>query len=279
MTAQTRRAAVLGHPVAHSLSPVLHRTAYRYLGLDWVYEAVDVEPAALGDFLASLDSSWVGLSLTMPLKEAVLPLLTSVDPEAARLAAVNTVLLDPVGSERPRRHGVNTDVTGMVRVLADCEAPVGCGVTLLGGGATARSSLGALAHHGAGEVVVCVRRAEVGEQLVRLGRELGLDVRWRAFDQAAAALSAPLVVATLPAGAADHLAGQVPGRPGQLVEVRYDPWPTPLADAWAAAGGRVVGGLELLVHQAVEQVRLMTGRPVPAEVLRSAGSAALAARG
>jgi shikimate 5-dehydrogenase len=278
MTGPTRRAAVLGHPVAHSLSPVLHRAAYRYLGLDWAYEAADVEPAALADFLAALDPSWVGLSLTMPLKETVLPLLTSVDPEAARLASVNTVLLDPAGGEQTRRHGTNTDVAGMVRVLAGCEAPAGRQVTVLGGGATARSTMGALAHHGAGEVVVCVRQAEVGDRLVRLGRDLGLDVAWRGFDRAGAALAAPLVVTTLPARAADHLAGELPDRPGQLVEVVYDPWPTALAVGWAAAGGRVVGGLELLVHQAVEQVRLMTGRPVPADVLRSAGSAALEAR-
>ena len=280
MTAPLRHAAVLGHPVVHSLSPALHRAAYRQLGLDWDYQAVDVEPAGLSGFLDSLDSSWVGLSLTMPLKEKVLPLLTSVDAEAELLASVNTVLLGPGPTGVPSRHGANTDVTGLVALLVGASVPVGTEVTVLGGGATARSTLGALARRGAGPVTVCVRRAASGDALVRLGLTLGLDVRWRAFDDAAAPLGAPLVVATVPAGASDSLVSRVPhSAAGVLVDVLYQPWPTPLAAAWAAAGGVVVGGLELLVHQAAEQVRLMTGRDVPVGLLRQAGAEALAARG
>lgn len=274
MTAPVRRAAVLGHPIAHSLSPVLHRAAYRALGLGWEYDARDVAPGELAEFLAALDDSWAGLSLTMPLKEAVLPLLTSVTDEAALLRAVNTVVLGRGGT----RHGANTDVTGLVQVLAEADAPVGCDVTVLGGGATARSTLAAVARRGSGLVTVCVRRREAGAELVQLGRSLDVEVRPVPFGSAVDAVAAPLVVSTLPAGATDNVVGQVPGSPGLLVDVAYDPWPTPLAAAWSAAGGTVVGGLELLVHQAVEQVRLMTGRQVVAGLLRRAGEEALAAR-
>ena len=274
MTPPVRRAGVLGHPVAHSLSPALHRAAYRELGLDWDYQAVDVTPEHLAAFLDSLDSRWVGLSLTMPLKEAVLPFLASIDDLARRLGVVNTVLLAPNGA----RHGANTDVPGLVQVLTEAEVGAGADVTLLGGGATARSTLAALGTYGAGRVTVCARRADAGRQLVDLGGELGLTVRARGFDEAPEALAADLVVATVPAGATDALAASVPARPGKLLEVVYDPWPTRLAAGWAAAGGSVVGGLELLVHQAHEQLWLMTGERVPTDLLRAAGSAALADR-
>ena len=112
-----RRAAVLGHPIAHSLSPVLHETAYRNLGLDrmgWNYTSVDVTAPALGAFIDSLDSEWAGLSLTMPLKEVVLPLLDEVDADAASVRAVNTVVFDD-----GRRKGYNTDISGLVGILSD----------------------------------------------------------------------------------------------------------------------------------------------------------------
>lgn len=269
-----RRAAVLGHPVAHSLSPALHRAAYRYLGLDWSYEAVDVDVDGLAAFVDGLDEVWVGLSLTMPLKEAVLPLLTDVEPEAATLRSVNTVLLGPDGGRR----GVNTDVTGLERVLAEAAAPRGTPVTVLGGGATARSALAALARHGVAAVTVCVRRREAGEELVAIGSTMGLAVEWVPYGRAADRLGVPVVVTTVPAAAAGSLADVVPASPGLLVDVLYDPWPTPLARAWASRGAPVVGGLPMLVHQAAEQVRLMTGRDVPVEVLRSAGEQALASR-
>lgn len=274
MTGGHRRAAVLGHPIAHSLSPVLHRAAYRALGLDWRYDAVDVTPDRLADFLAGLGQEWVGLSLTMPLKEAVLPLLTTVSPEADRLASVNTVLLGEAGE----RHGANTDVPGLVAVLAAAGAEPEQEATVLGGGATARSTLAALAGHGASRVTAVVRRPAVGEQLTRLGAGLGIEVVSIGFDQADRALRAPLVVSTVPPRGADPLAGAVPDSPGLLVDVVYDPWPTALAAAWRGAGGVAVGGLELLVHQAVEQVRLMTGQEVPASVLRAAGEQAAGTR-
>lgn len=279
MTPTAHRAAVLGSPIAHSLSPVLHRAAYAELELPgWAYDAYDVDEAALPAFLDGLDGldgEWAGLSLTMPLKAAVLPLLDSASAVVKTVGGANTVLL-----RDGHRIGENTDVAGLRAALASTGVATVDRAVLLGGGATARSAVAALA--GLTPLVQAyVRTASRAAGLAATAGavEVGLDVLdWPA---AAGALDAPLVLNTTTAGAADGLAASVPARPGVLVEVLYDPWPTPLAAAWAAAGGVVVDGLELLVAQAVLQVGLMTGAAVdPARlspILRAAGQAALAA--
>lgn len=270
-----RRAAVLGSPIAHSLSPVLHRAAYGELGLTgWSYDAHDVSADALPAFLDRLDEAWAGLSLTMPLKDAVLPLLDTSSSLVRAVGAANTVLLgDGV------RRGENTDVPGMVAALR--AAGVGQVETaiVLGGGATARSAVAAVAEV-AGSVTAFVRTTSRAHELARTAEATGAGLVVRPWAEAA--VDAPLVVNTTPAGAADGLAAVVPARPGVLFEVLYDPWPTPLVSAWRARGGTVVDGLELLVHQAVLQVALITGAAVDAAalapVLRAAGERALAAR-
>ncbi|MDT3399203.1 shikimate dehydrogenase [Streptomyces sp. B1866] len=271
-----RRAAVLGSPIAHSLSPVLHRAAYAALDLsDWRYDRFEVDEAALPGFLARLDpAEWAGLSLTMPLKRAVLPLLDEVGGSAAAVEAANTVVFTGAG----RRTGDNTDIPGMVAALAERGVTRVPAAAVLGAGATASSALAALARVCDGEVTAYVRGPARAAEMLRWGRRLGVAVRTADWSAAAEALRAPLVVATTPAGAADALAGYVPDRPGTLFDVLYDPWPTPLAAAWAARGGAVVGGLDLLVHQAALQVELMTGRPAPLAAMRAAGEAALVAR-
>ena len=260
-----RRAAVLGHPIAHSLSPVLHLAAYRALGLAWEYDRIDMTGDRLASFVGGLDASWVGLSLTMPLKEDVLPLLDEADDVVLATRAANTVVLSG-----GRRIGANTDVEGIVRTLADAGAGAVGTATVLGGGATARSALAALSRIGASHVVAYVRRPEAGADLRRTGDALGLTVGLEPWDDAAQGLTASVVVSTVPRGAADQLAASVPTTAGTLLDVVYDPWPTPLAAAWRDAGGAVASGLDLLLHQAVEQVRLMTGRTPPLDVLRAA---------
>ncbi len=272
MPRHTRRAAVLGHPIDHSLSPVLHRAAYDELGLDWKYTAVDVTAEELPGYLASLGPEWVGLSLTMPLKEAALELLTEVDPQAAKVRAVNTVLLDG-----PNRAGLNTDITGLQAIFADAQVGGASTVTIVGAGATARSAVAALAEVGVAKVVVIARRPEAVTELGALAKDLGLASDGGTWPPTAEALGGDVVVSTVPAGVAATI--PTPASPGLLVDVLYHPWPTPLAAAWEAAGGRVVGGLELLVRQAVEQVALMTGRRPSIACLRTAGLAALAERG
>ncbi|MFI9204375.1 shikimate dehydrogenase [Streptomyces sp. NPDC053048] len=275
-TRHRRRAAVLGSPIAHSLSPVLHRAAYADLGLDeWTYDRFEVAEAALPGFLDGLDGSWAGLSLTMPLKRAVIPLLDEVSDTARSVEAVNTVLL----TEDGRRLGDNTDIPGIAAALRERGVEKVEAAAVLGAGATASSALAALARICDGEVTAYVRSAERAAEMRGWGERLGVSVRTADWSRAAEALTAPLVIATTPAGATDALAGEVPEHPGTLFDVLYEPWPTPLAAAWAAHGGTVLGGLDLLVHQAVLQVERMTGRvPGPLAAMRAAGEAALAAR-
>jgi shikimate dehydrogenase len=269
-----RRAAVLGSPIAHSLSPVLHRAAYDALGLTgWTYEAYDVTEDRLGEFLAGLDETWAGLSLTMPLKAAVIPYLDAAAPVVEAVGAANTVLLAD-----GRRVGENTDVPGMVSALAEHGLDRVEHAAVLGGGATARSALAALAAVTA-SVTTYVRTAARADALQATAAAVGLELEVRPWAAARDALAAPRVVNTTPAGAADGWVAAVPRTVGTLFEVLYDPWPTPLAAAWGARHGEVVDGLDLLVHQAVLQVGLMTGAEVDvpgfAPLLRKAGEQAL----
>jgi shikimate dehydrogenase len=269
-----RRAGVLGSPVAHSLSPLLHRTAYTALGLDWRYDAYEVTEGELPAFLAGCDASWVGLSLTMPLKEAVLPLLDDIEEAAASLASVNTVLLSG-----GRRIGINTDAPGLAEVLRGAGVAAPPRVTLLGAGATGRSALAAVRSVDGAHVDLVVR--DVGQHADRihgLAERLDLSVRLHPWDAAASLLDAPVVVSTVPAAAGAALAGAVPALPGLLCDVLYDPWPTSLAASWERGGGVVRGGLDLLVAQAVLQLAAMTGSAVAPELLHRAGAAALAER-
>ncbi|MEU9763832.1 shikimate dehydrogenase [Streptomyces sp. NPDC047985] len=270
------RAAVLGSPIAHSLSPVLHRAAYAELGLThWTYDRFEVDESGLAAFMAGLDPTWAGLSLTMPLKRAVIPLLDCVSETASSVEAVNTVVF----TEDGRRTGDNTDVPGMIAALRERGVEKVASAAVLGAGATASSALAALSGICAGPVTAYVRSAERGREMRGWGERLGVDVRTSDWARAAEALHAPLVIATTPAGATDALTGAVPERPGTLFDVLYEPWPTGLAAAWAAQDGTVIGGLDLLVHQAVLQVERMTGRaPAPLAAMRQAGEAALAPR-
>ncbi|MFI0927247.1 shikimate dehydrogenase [Streptomyces sp. NPDC021012] len=274
--AAARRAAVLGSPIAHSLSPVLHRAAYAELGLDhWSYDRFEVDEAALPGFVAELDATWAGLSLTMPLKRAVIPLLDEISDTAASVEAVNTVVLRGDG----RRVGDNTDIPGMIAALRERGVEKVESAAVLGAGATASSALAALARICAGPVTAYVRSEARAEEMRGWGERLGVDVRTADWERAAEAFDAPLVIATTPAGTTNALATAVPDTVGTLFDVLYDPWPTPLAATWSDRGGKVVGGLDLLVHQAVLQVEQMTGVPrAPLAAMRAAGEQALAAR-
>ncbi|MCZ9352632.1 shikimate dehydrogenase [Streptomyces mutabilis] len=269
-----RRAAVLGSPIAHSLSPVLHRAAYAELGLEgWTYDRFDVDEAALPGFFAELGPEWAGLSLTMPLKRAVIPLLDEISETAASVDAVNTVVLTGDG----RKTGDNTDIPGMVAALREHGIEKTETAAILGAGATASSALAALARICTGEIAVYVRSEARAAEMRGWADRLDADVRIADWADAEEALRAPLVVATTPAGTTDALAAAVPEMPATLFDVLYDPWPTTLAARWSAHGGAVVGGLDLLLHQAVLQVEQMTGRsPAPLAAMRAAGERALA---
>ncbi|MFJ9645311.1 shikimate dehydrogenase [Streptomyces sp. NPDC101206] len=267
------RAAVLGSPIEHSLSPVLHRAAYQELGLaDWSYDRFEVDEAALPEFVSGLGPEWAGLSLTMPLKRAIIPLLDGISDTAAAVEAVNTVVL----TEDGRRLGDNTDIPGIVAALHERGVDKVESAAILGAGATASSALAALARICTGEVTAYVRSRLRADEMLQWGERLGVPVRTEEWSHAAEALTAPLVIATTPAGATDKLVSAVPDAPGTLFDVLYEPWPTALAAAWSERGGRLLGGLDLLVHQAVLQVEQMTGCPAgPLAAMRAAGEAAL----
>ncbi|MFI6898352.1 shikimate dehydrogenase [Streptomyces sp. NPDC050256] len=275
-TDRRHRAAVLGSPIAHSLSPVLHRAAYAELGLDdWSYDRFEIDEQTLPGFVEGLDGSWAGLSLTMPLKRAIIPLLDSVSETAASVEAVNTVVL----TEDGRRTGDNTDIPGMIAALRERGVEKAESAAVLGAGATASSALAALSQICTGPVTAYVRSRERGDEMRGWGERLGVEVHIADWAEAEQALHAPLIIATTPAGATDGLMDAVPEHPGTLFDVLYEPWPTGLASAWEGHGGSVIGGLDLLVHQAVLQVEQMTGRsPAPLAAMRQAGEQALAAR-
>ncbi len=269
------RAAVLGSPIAHSLSPALHTAGYAALGLEgWQYGRHEVDESTLAAFVTGLDpAEWAGLSLTMPLKRAIRPLLDTVSDTARAVDAVNTVVLDRDG----RRHGDNTDVPGLVNALRERGVERVESAAVLGAGATASSALAALAQVCDGEVTAYVRSAGRAVEMRALGERLGVPVRTADWADGARALAGPLTVSTTPVGATDGFAAQLTAAPGVLFDVLYHPWPTALAAACLERGGTVLGGLDLLVHQAVLQFERFTGVPRgPLAAMRAAGEAALA---
>ncbi|MGZ4450380.1 MAG: shikimate dehydrogenase [Nocardioides sp.] len=266
------RCAVLGDPIAHSLSPVLHRAGYAALGLDWTYDAHRVAADGLPAFLAGLDASWRGLSLTMPLKRTVLGLAPAATDRARLTGGANTVLL-----EEGRMVLVdNTDLPGAVAAVRERYAgPVTAG-TVLGGGATAASTGLALVELGAREVTLLVRSPERAAEAAAAVARHPAAPSVRVGSLADDVPTGEVVVSTVPATAQDPaLVARCADVP-VVFEVLYDPWPTPLA---AAVGDRVlVGGLDLLVHQALLQLEIFTGRSCAVDVLRDAGETALAER-
>jgi shikimate dehydrogenase len=262
---------VLGQPIAHSLSPALHRAAYTALGLEgWTYDRVQMDEAGLPGFVAGCDASWRGLSLTMPLKVVALG-LGEVDPLAALVGAANTLVF----TDR-ERHVYNTDVGGLVAAVRRVADTSPERVTILGSGATARSALVSAAQLDAGTVTVVARSPAKGEALQEVSDALDLRLEVRAWDRPLP--PADLLVSTVTAGAADLRADEIAASAAVVFDAVYDPWPTPLARAADAAGRTVLNGLDLLVGQAVLQIELMTGRTVSPDLLLAAGEAELAAR-
>ncbi|MBT1003724.1 shikimate dehydrogenase [Paenarthrobacter sp. DKR-5] len=268
-----RRAAVLGHPIGHSRSPALHRAAYRALGERIGYKAVDLTEQTLPAFMARVrqEAGWCGLSVTMPLKTAMIPELDELTGWAARLKVVNTVTFAQDGGAR-RLTGHNTDVAGIVNALRHAGVRPQPRAGILGGGGTAVAAVAALSELGAPAADIFVRDPSRAAAAVDAAAAVGLAVRLLPFEDAAEALPAlDVVVSTLPPRGADSLAeelaavlaakGSTALDGARLLDVAYDPWPSRLAQAWQQSGGGIVPGLEMLIYQAVEQVKLFTARP------------------
>lgn len=249
-----RRLEVWGDPIAHSRSPRLHAAAYAELGLDWEYGRRQVPEASLVPNLEGMDASWRGLSLTMPLKHAAARRAVTLDEDARRTGAVNTLRLEDDGP-----HGFNTDVGGLARALAEYGVTAPERVRILGAGATATSALVSAVRSGARQVEVRARRPEAAAALRELGDELGVPVSTLAIDETPIA-PVDVTIATLPGGTdLGPIADALASIGGPLVDVVYGGWPTPLAQAWRRAGRAAHDGRGMLLHQALLQVRIFVG--------------------
>ncbi len=270
-----RRAAVLGSPIEHSLSPVLHEAAYRALGLHgWQYDKIECDEAGLPRLVGSMGPEWAGLSLTMPLKRVALAVADEVSPLAAAVGAANTLVFPPAGGRRAD----NTDVTGMVSALREAGLTRVGQAVILGAGGTAQSALAAVRELGLRSPAVRVRNLARTGELRETAERLGMRpvISGGLFTEPLPA--ADLVISTLPGGAADPLSATRWKPDTMVLDVVYAPWPTSFAGSALAAGCPVVSGLTLLLYQAVAQVELMTGYPGPVEAMRTALVAAVAAQ-
>ena len=254
-----RKAAVLGSPIAHSRSPQLHLAAYRALGLDgWTYDRIECTADQLPSLVKGFGPEWVGVSVTMPGKFAALRFADERTERAQLVGSANTLVRTPVGWRAD-----NTDIDGVKGALG----PIAGRAAVLGSGGTAPAVVVGLAELGAQDISVVARSRDKAEPLVALGARLGVDIRW--IELGTTLADVDVVVSTIPADVASGYAATVAATP-LLLDAIYNPWPTPLAAAVEAAGGRVISGLEMLLHQAFAQVEQFTGLPAPVEAMRAA---------
>ncbi|MEY3919723.1 MAG: hypothetical protein RLZ15_517 [Actinomycetota bacterium] len=264
-----KRAAVLGSPINHSLSPTLHNAAYLALGIEGKYDAVEVKSGELNAFMQQVrqtDANWIGFSLTMPLKEEIFSVADFVDPLAKQINSGNTLIPTSDGWQ-----ALSTDVSGFIWALAQHQISDFKSVQIIGAGGTARAAAAAIDAPGRKIQVIsrnAQREADMRNSVVMA------DLQFKNWDDVI--LDADLVINTTPANVAD---GLLPGN-GVLFESLYAPWPTALAAKWS---GKIIDGLDLLIHQAIDQIHLMTGyvidRSAMSKLLRAAGEAEIADRG
>jgi shikimate dehydrogenase len=275
---KARRAAVLGSPIKHSLSPVLHGAAYQALDLNgWHYDKIECDEPGLPRLVDGMGPEWVGLSLTMPLKRVALTVADEVSPLAQAVGAANTLVF-PAAGPAGGRQAHNTDVAGMVSALREAGLTRIEQAVILGAGGTAQSSLATVRELGDPSPIVLVRNLARTGELRETAERLGMRPTISDGLLIEPLPAADLVISTLPVGAADPLSANRWKSETMVLDVVYAPWPTPFAGSALAAGCPVVSGLTVLLHQAVAQVELMTGHPGPVEAMRTALAAAVAAR-
>jgi shikimate dehydrogenase len=256
-----RKAAVLGSPIAHSRSPQLHLAAYRALGLQgWTYDRIECDAERLPVLVAGFGPEWVGVSVTMPGKFAALAFADERTPRAERIGSANTLVRTETGWLAD-----NTDVDGVSGALGSAGDISGGEAIVCGSGGTAPAAVVALAELGVSRITVAARNPDNAARVVALATDAGVPARHCPLDDAGlskAAAAASVMVSTLPADVAAAFAPVLAGVP-VLLDAIYEPWPTPLAAAVTAAGGTVISGLQMLLHQAFTQVELFSGRPAP----------------
>lgn len=264
-------AAVLGSPISHSLSPILHRAAYADLGLDHDYQAIEVTEESFLSFIKSIDDSWLGLSLTMPLKEVAFDVANEVSPVALLARAINTLIV------REQLIADNTDVIGIVHAVREMTSHQLTSAVIFGSGATARSSIVAAGQLGITSIQAVARNHKALFECESIAKKLGIEFH----DVALADVTFDkntLTINTTPAGAADNIADAVIDPRGPILDVVYHPWPSALASRWHAADCIAIPGYLMLLHQAAKQVELMTDEEAPLHAMRSALMQALLER-
>lgn len=260
-TPRGRKAGVLGSPIAHSRSPQLHLAAYQALGLaEWTYERIECGAEELPAVVGGLGPEWVGVSVTMPGKFAALRFADERTARAELVGSANTLLRTPRGWRAD-----NTDIDGVRGALGAASGRA----VVAGSGGTAPAAIVALAELGVSDIAVVARNPDKAGRLVSLGSRLGVATRFCELDSASPVEEAAVLVNTLPADVAGQYASVFASVP-VLLDAIYDPWPTPLAAAVTAAGGRVISGLQMLLHQAFAQVEQFTGLPAPREAMAAA---------
>jgi shikimate dehydrogenase len=264
------RCAVLGSPISHSLSPTLHRSAYEHLGVEGQYEALEVTSENLSEFISNLEESWTGFSLTMPLKERILNIADDVDPLALRIKSANTLVRVASGWR-----ALSTDVNGFTQSLASAGVTDFVRITILGSGATARAA--AASCDAPGRQIIVIHRNPERERSMR---DTVLHSQLEFRDWGANLEAGDVLINTTPACVADSYSEKLEGVVrGLYFEALYKPWPSKLLARWRALSGFAIDGLDLLVHQGIDQVELFTGQKVLradlAPVLRTACLAAM----
>lgn len=266
-------AAVIGSPIQHSLSPFLHQAAYRDLGLNIDYRRIEITKETIGSFLASWPEGLVGLSVTMPLKQVIIPLLSQVDGLAKAVGAVNTVVPFPGGITA----GFNTDVYGLVTAIKEAKgrefSPERA--VIVGSGATASSALAALGELQAGQINLLARRVSGAGNAVQAATRLGIDpgyVPLAAGEKARETLqAADLIISTVPRAVLDDFYQTISFNPEQTVlDIVYDPWPSELVKQASRSDATIISGKAMLLHQALMQVKLFTSRTPNLEAMRTA---------
>lgn len=264
VASRARKAAVLGSPIAHSRSPQLHLAAYRALGLaDWTYQRIECTADQLPGVVGGRGPEWVGFSVTMPGKFAALRFADERTARAELVGSANTLVRSAAGWRAD-----NTDVDGVTGALGAVSGHA----VIVGSGGTAPAVVVGLAELGVHRITLVARNRDKAAPLLELAQRSGLESRWCDIDGAelaATVAETDVVVSTIPADAAAPYTPVLAATP-LLLDVIYNPWPTPLALAVEAAGGRVVSGLQMLLHQAFAQVEQFTGQPAPQEVMRAA---------
>jgi shikimate dehydrogenase len=273
-----RKCCVVGSPISHSLSPALHEAAYRALGLNWTYQAIELSEGQLESFILGLDHSWRGISVTMPLKREAFDAIDGPgDDFAEETGVVNTIVI--TDDERRESLGYNTDIEGVRGALRGGGIDFVGDLIVVGGGATAVSALAAVRALGAEKVTILVREPKRAGLAAETAHAHALEATVVRLDEIEKVPPASLLISTIPAAAQKPYAAALVERAEAVFDVVYDPVRTPLIEAAEKSGKPTVGGLEMLLHQAGRQLELMTGcTTVPLDEMRAAGLAALGNR-